>query len=191
VCSSDLDDNPSISTLISHLSLLTYSLRPKLTVVLDIDETLIHRHNNGLLTKRPHLDQFIEYVYKNFDVWFFTSSDRTYALEVLGDIVPNNSPTPLLKHRKHCDLPNYSKDLRKLGTDLNRTILVDDKNVCPEGQGFSVVVEKYIDATNDNVLLTLMNETLPAIDRAFTVKEWIERQGSRPPTIWNRKRFTM
>jgi hypothetical protein len=48
-----------------------------------------------------------------------------------------------LKHRKHCDLPNYSKDLRKLGTDLNRTILAEQLTVVSVPLNQTIVAELF------------------------------------------------
>lgn len=108
---------------------------PKLTLVLDLDETLVHCSVdpipkpdiiipvlfNGVnyqvyVRKRPFLDAFLDAVTKQYEVVVFTASQRVYADKLLDFLDPKRS---LIHHRLFrdsclCVQGNYIKDLEVL-----------------------------------------------------------------------------
>lgn len=120
---------------------------PKFTLVLDMDETLVHSettfqghcnmivnlesHGNpcSIYVKfRPYLFEFLQIVSQKFEVVAFTASQKSYADLVLKQIDPNRK---LIKHRLYREScheikGNYIKDLRVLGRDLKHVIIVDN-----------------------------------------------------------------
>ena len=102
------------------------------TLVLDLDETLVHCsiepiedadlqfevNFGGLMyhvyvRKRPHLEKFLEVVSKQFEVLVFTASQQVYAEKLLNLIDPTRK---LIKHRLYRDscldvCDNFLKDL--------------------------------------------------------------------------------
>jgi RNA polymerase II subunit A small phosphatase-like protein len=126
-----------------------------LTVMLDLDETLIHseiipmasracypEHPNVFylpcgassllrVVKRPYLAEFLLQTSKRFELVVFTAGEEKYATAVLNVI----DPTRLIAHRlfrQHCrpeplgDGTLYRKDLAVLNRTVERTVLVDN-----------------------------------------------------------------
>jgi CTD small phosphatase-like protein 2 len=122
---------------------------PKFTLVLDLDETLVHSEmmpsstpdnifkiklNDSLYNiyvfYRPGLVNFLDSVCALFEVVIFTASMKPYAEQVLKGLDPHNR----LKYKFYRDTctelnGNYVKDLRLLGRDLSRVIIVDNSEV--------------------------------------------------------------
>eukprot|EP01006_Ploeotia_vitrea_P066317 TRINITY_DN94737_c0_g1_i1.p1 TRINITY_DN94737_c0_g1~~TRINITY_DN94737_c0_g1_i1.p1 ORF type:complete len:375 (+),score=24.23 TRINITY_DN94737_c0_g1_i1:58-1182(+) len=122
---------------------------PRITLVLDLDETLVHCSTdeddlpnpdftfkvefNGTIfnvraKKRPGFDEFLEHVKDKFEVVVFTASQRVYADTLLDILDPNREA---IKHRVFrddcvCVEGNYLKDLTVLGRDLQTTVIVDN-----------------------------------------------------------------
>jgi len=151
---------------------------PRQTLVLDLDETLVHctvEPNtpnvdmvfpvifHGIeyqvhVKKRPYLKEFLESVYKEFEVVVFTASQKVYADELLDRIDPEKKYIKYRMFRESC-LPvegNYLKDLNVLGRDLSTAVLVDNS---PHAFGYQVdngiPIESWFDDPNDTELLKL------------------------------------
>jgi len=128
----------------------------KLTVVLDVDETLIHTElindseidadlsdevKNGdafvisvqglklRVRKRPFLDSFLREASKKFELIAFTAGAEEYARPLLDQLDPHQTIFRHRLFRQHClnrDGVNFVKDLRVLNRSLSRTVLVDN-----------------------------------------------------------------
>mmetsp|Transcript_1013 Transcript_1013/g.3260 ORF Transcript_1013/g.3260 Transcript_1013/m.3260 type:complete len:348 (+) Transcript_1013:29-1072(+) len=151
---------------------------PANTLVLDLDETLVHssleenftydfkfpveylckRHNVRVRT-RPHLQHFMEKVSQLFEIVVFTASQKVYAERVLNALDPSHS---LIRHRIYRDScllieGNYMKDLSCLGRDLSRTVIIDNS---PQAFGFQlengIPIESWFDDSSDSELITLL-----------------------------------
>jgi CTD small phosphatase-like protein 2 len=152
----------------------------KNTLVLDLDETLVHSdleqtagkaadfsfpvHFNNQkhvvnVKKRPFLAEFMEFAARHFEVVVFTASQRVYAERLLDTLDPD---AVLVKHRLYreaCVLVdgNYMKDLSAIGRDLRNVVIVDNS---PQAFGFQtengVPIESWFDDPNDAQLLKLM-----------------------------------
>eukprot|EP00730_Choanoeca_flexa_P017701 TRINITY_DN8557_c0_g3_i1.p1 TRINITY_DN8557_c0_g3~~TRINITY_DN8557_c0_g3_i1.p1 ORF type:complete len:239 (+),score=29.97 TRINITY_DN8557_c0_g3_i1:224-940(+) len=130
-----------------------YDLLPKLasgdqrkTLVLDLDETLVHSSfrpvpnadyvlpieidgtvHNVYVLKRPFVDEFLNAVGQWFEVVLFTASLPKYADPVSDQLDPKRLMTHRL-FREHCVFHEgtYVKDLSRLGRDINQCIIVDN-----------------------------------------------------------------
>jgi len=154
---------------------------PAHTLVLDLDETLVHctvdsdQCPNPDLTftvefnsqeyvvfvkQRPYLLEFLKRVSKKFEVIIFTASQRVYANALLNLIDPDQA---LIQHRmfRESCLPiegNYLKDLAVLGPSrpLERAILVDNS---PHAFSYNVdngvPIESWFDNVHDTELMKL------------------------------------
>jgi CTD small phosphatase-like protein 2 len=164
--------------------------KSKNTLVLDLDETLVHSNLEQTLTeadfsfpvnfnnqlhivnvrKRPYLTEFMEFAARHFEVVVFTASQKVYAERLLNKIDPDSV---LIEHRLYRDAcvlveGNYMKDLSVLGRDLSKTIIVDNS---PQAFGFQVdngvPIESWFDDEQDRQLLKLM----PLLARLATAND--------------------
>jgi CTD small phosphatase-like protein 2 len=151
----------------------------KKTLVLDLDETLVHstldgsaQHSDfvfpvslGSIThtvsvrKRPHLHTFLARMARHFEIVVFTASQQIYAEQLLDIVDPNGE---YIRHRIYRDScvvweGNYLKDLTVLGRDLAHTIIVDNS---PQAFGFQlengVPIKSWYDDEQDVELLRLV-----------------------------------
>ncbi|KAE8734295.1 putative C-terminal domain small phosphatase [Hibiscus syriacus] len=118
------------------------------TIVLDLDETLVHSRPDpppktydfvikpsiyGLemsfyVSKRPGVNEFLEAISKKYEVVVFTAGLEPYASSLLDVLDPKG----LLSHHLYRDSckqickGRYVKDLSTLGIDLEKVVIVDD-----------------------------------------------------------------
>ncbi|KAM0860133.1 hypothetical protein ACQ4PT_046744 [Festuca glaucescens] len=151
---------------------------PRTTLVLDLDETLVHstlepcedsdftfpvhfnlREHTIYVRCRPYLKEFLERVASMFEITIFTASQSIYAEQLLNVLDPKRR---LFRHRVYRDScvyveGNYLKDLTVLGRDLSRVVIVDNS---PQAFGFQldngVPIESWFDDPNDKELLALL-----------------------------------
>ena len=124
----------------------------KKTLILDLDETLIHSSykpfniNNDIVIKmksskafdgkhylihvlkRPYVDIFLSIVCDIFEVVIFTASMQEYANPILDEIDAEKKIKYRL-YRDHCikiDKDKYIKNLNLLGRDLKNVIIIDN-----------------------------------------------------------------
>lgn len=100
------------------------------TLVIDLDETLIHYFNTpkgGTFFLRPNCINFLNELSPLFEIIIFTASKREYADLILDKIENGKKYFQYRLYREH--LNNYYKDLSKIGRDLNKTIIIDNLEV--------------------------------------------------------------
>ena len=104
------------------------------TLVLDLDETLIHFSANGdegQLFFRPHLFSFLNAVSQFYEIIIFTAGLKEYAKIVL-DLIENRLGKKIFDYRLYREntIPNdegiFIKDLSKIGRSLQKIIIVDN-----------------------------------------------------------------
>ena len=151
----------------------------KKTLVLDLDETLVHSTLDGAsehsdfvfpvslgsvthmvsVRQRPHLHTFLARMARHFEIVVFTASQQIYAEQLLDIVDPNGE---YIRHRIYRDScvvweGNYLKDLTVLGRDLAHTIIVDNS---PQALGFQlengVPIKSWYDDAEDMELLRLL-----------------------------------
>ena len=106
----------------------------KYTLVLDLDETLIHFKSNpnddssGLLQFRPFLTEFLIGVSKYYELIVFTAATQDYANPIIDAIEKKGIAFEYRLYRIHTVVINndFVKDLSRLGRDLSRIIIVDN-----------------------------------------------------------------
>ena len=118
----------------------------KKTLILDLDETLVHSsfspfekndivlnvNFDGVLYKiyvlvRPGVEYFIKNISKYYELIIFTASLSNYASPLL-DILDKDNNIKYRLYRENCTFTNgiYIKELKKLNRDLKDLIIVDN-----------------------------------------------------------------
>jgi len=167
------------------------------TMVLDLDETLVHCflnrsdfptydailkvENEGVIMDvyckiRPHVAAFLREAAKWFEIVVFTASQASYANKVLDRIDPNGYISHRL-FRNHCEFHggNYLKDLSKLGRNLKHTFIIDNFPLCFSFQPWNgIPCETWYDDVHDDELLRFL-PVLRSLRRSNDVRNEIRR----------------
>lgn len=147
------------------------------TLVLDLDETLVHSsfvkipnysfiipveiegHIHSIyVAKRPGVDVFLRSVSRRYEIVVFTASLAKYADPLLDALDPQGFCAWRL-FRESCVLWNgqFVKDLSKLGRDLKKVIILDNS---PASYAFqpenAIPIETWIDDVDDSELFELI-----------------------------------
>eukprot|EP01016_Furgasonia_blochmanni_P056097 TRINITY_DN94_c0_g2_i2.p1 TRINITY_DN94_c0_g2~~TRINITY_DN94_c0_g2_i2.p1 ORF type:complete len:569 (+),score=25.14 TRINITY_DN94_c0_g2_i2:139-1845(+) len=100
------------------------------TLVLDLDETLVHYHEDGMREEiriRPHAHEFLKEVSKYYEVVVFTAGIKEYADWIIDQVdTDHHIQYRLYRHHTIPEGPVYVKDLSKLGRDLSKVIMIDN-----------------------------------------------------------------
>mmetsp|Transcript_32033 Transcript_32033/g.80380 ORF Transcript_32033/g.80380 Transcript_32033/m.80380 type:complete len:265 (-) Transcript_32033:453-1247(-) len=170
----------------------------KKTLVLDLDETLVHSSfnfepnadfvvpvqidnetYNVYVLKRPGVDYFLERMAELYEIVIFTASLACYADPVM-DLLDTGGVVRHRLFREHCTpyKGNYVKDLARLGRELKNTVIVDNS---PASYMFNyenaIGVESWFDDHNDRELIKLIPimEKLAVVDDVMPViTSWME-----------------
>ena len=148
-----------------------------------LDKNLEHHDmdNYYRVYARPHLEEFLNYIFANFNVSVFTAASKSYALFIVEKFIIRNKTERKINymfHSYHTQISeskySYIKDLRLLWTTLPEsftpcnTVIVDDlkqvkkanRQNCINVKAFEVFNEiknKVIEsAVNDDELLKVI-----------------------------------
>eukprot|EP00359_Climacostomum_virens_P001540 CAMPEP_0204898424 /NCGR_PEP_ID=MMETSP1397-20131031/1281_1 /ASSEMBLY_ACC=CAM_ASM_000891 /TAXON_ID=49980 /ORGANISM="Climacostomum Climacostomum virens, Strain Stock W-24" /LENGTH=237 /DNA_ID=CAMNT_0052066273 /DNA_START=2072 /DNA_END=2785 /DNA_ORIENTATION=- len=158
------------------------------TLVLDLDETLVHssfkptssvdmivpfeiegKDHCVFVGKRPGVDQFLAHIAHKFEVVIFTASVSKYA-DPLIDKLDSYSVVSSRLFRESCVIHNglYVKDLTRLGRELSQTMIIDNS---PNSYKFqpenAIPIRSWFDDTDDVELIKL----LPILDQLAKAKD--------------------
>jgi len=175
----------------------------KKTLVLDLDETLVHSSFKPIpnadfvisielenvvhrvyVLKRPGVDNFLRVVGAKFEVVVFTASLAKYA-DPLLDILDRGKVIKTRLFREACvhHYGNYVKDLSHLGRRLESTIIIDNSPFSYMFQPDNAIpISSWFNDRNDRQLYDL----LPYLDSILQVDDVCSvLQRKKPPTLNN------
>ena len=100
------------------------------TLVLDLDETLVHYYESngeGKFRIRPGCDQFLREMSELYEIVIFTAAMQDYADWVL-DSIDKTKYISFRLYRQHASPTGmvFIKDLSRIGRKLEKTIIVDN-----------------------------------------------------------------
>ena len=174
----------------------------KKTLVLDLDETLVHsvgsvengeggepqhdfiiqipQSNNSShdvhVMVRPHVDEFLQRMSKRFELVIFTASISKYANPLLN-IVDKMGYVPFRLFREHCTLINtaFVKDLNLLGRDAKDIIILDNNPTAYSLNHYNgFPIKSWFDDKNDDELLKIC-PILEFLSYVPDVREYIKK----------------
>lgn len=159
----------------------------KPTLVLDLDETLVHCSIEELanytlkfpvdfngtnysvyVRTRPHLQDFLQEMALHFEVVLFTASHQLYADKLASILDPESEFLTHRLFREHCVNVdgNYIKDLGILGRSLARTLIVDNSpHAFAYNTANAVPIISWYDDVADRELLKLKSFLLDIAGR--------------------------
>ncbi|CAE7829982.1 ctdspl2 [Symbiodinium microadriaticum] len=158
----------------------TWPLEAKPTLVLDLDETLVHCCRgsspvdiirppdlqvefddvvgSGRVYYRPFAQIFLEVISRTFEVVIFTASQQSYADQVIDALDPNRAFVAHRLYRQHCTEFHgaYFKELGLLGRSLSKCVLIDNSPVSVACNAEnSVLIRSWYGDLADQELLAL------------------------------------
>jgi RNA polymerase II subunit A small phosphatase-like protein len=146
------------------------------TLVLDLDETLIHssfravpnadivitvelegEHHKVYVLKRPGVDEFLLEVAKLYEVVVYTASMSKYAIKLLDELdVQRVCAFRLFREACTKTPQGYVKDLSRLGRELKDVIIIDNSPVCYAFQPDNAIpIKTWRDDPSDRELMDL------------------------------------
>ncbi|KAI7730342.1 hypothetical protein M8C21_025099, partial [Ambrosia artemisiifolia] len=152
--------------------------RKTVTLVLDLDETLVHssleqcddadftfpvfvdlKEHTVYVKQRPYLKEFLERVSEMFQIVVFTASQSIYANQLLNILDPDGKIISRRAYRESCIFADgtYTKDLTVLGVDLAKVAIIDN---CPQVFRLQVnngiPIKSWFNDPSDCALITLL-----------------------------------
>ncbi|KAL3616948.1 hypothetical protein CASFOL_039342 [Castilleja foliolosa] len=185
----NIPDQPDVS-----LSVLPTSVpnnkqsTKKITLVLDLDETLVHskldrcddadftfsvfldmKEHTVYVKQRPHLMTFLKRVAEMFEIVVFTASLSIYAKQLLDILDPDGKIISRRAYRESCTISdgNYTKDLTILGVDLAKVAIIDNSpQVFRLQVNNGIPIKSWFNDPTDTALISLLPflETLVDVD---------------------------
>ena len=145
--------------------LIPFEPKKPYSLVLDLDETLIHvpKGKNEFIL-RPGLREFLHSLIPYYELIVFTTGIKEYVDQIINFIEKDEKYFSYRLYRESATFLNeqYYKDLNKLGRDLKKIIIVDDKEINMELQEENgIIIKPFItendEGKNDIILFELIN----------------------------------
>ena len=155
----------------------------KYTLVLDLDETLIHfkvhqnDNNSGILQFRPFISEFLSNIKNYYELIVFTAATEDYANPIIDAIEQKGVKFDYRLYRIHTIIKgnDFVKDLSRLGRDLSRTIIVDNMEQNYKLQPLNGITIRpfWGKDTNDMALFDLLTILIKIVKMGMDVRDGI------------------
>ncbi len=154
----DLDN-----TIICAVEMDYYNANKNKMTLLDSNLKYEDFENAYRIYQRPHLEEFLTFIFRNFNVAIFTAASKDYGLFILDNIIRKIIPDQELSfffYDYHTDLSrkyyNSPKDLRLLWNKFpttfhqHNTIIIDDLKDVKVANGFNCINIKEFEVIDEN-----------------------------------------
>ena len=134
-----------------------------------------------MIYSRPYLQEFLDYIFSNFNVSIWTAASKDYALFIIEKIIINSKPDrkiDFIFFSYHCDLSKkikkHSKELSMLwdiyklnGFSEKNTVIIDDyKKDVHKCQPNNCIIAPPFEFTKDNSENdTFLKDIIPELDK--------------------------
>jgi len=199
---------------LSPLSKHRLSIVRRKTLVLDLDETLIHSFHDGVLRptvrpgtpadfilkvtidrhpvrffvhKRPHVDFFLKIVSQWYELVVFTASMEIYGTAVADKLDNDQGLLRRRYYRQHCtlDFGSYTKDLSAICSDLSSVFILDNSPGAYRSYPDNAIpIKSWFNDPTDTALLNLL-PVLDALRFVSDVRSVLSRN-REAHRLWNR-----
>ncbi|KAG8365590.1 hypothetical protein BUALT_Bualt18G0121600 [Buddleja alternifolia] len=174
----NLLEQPDMAFNLSTLTLNGKHNTKQITLVLDLDETLVHstldccgnadftftsffdmKEHTVYVKCRPHLETFLKRVAEMFEIVVFTASQSIYANPLLDILDPDGKLISRRAYRDSCIVSEgtYTKDLTVLGVDLAKVAIIDNSpQVFRLQVNNGIPIKSWFDDPSDCALISLL-----------------------------------
>ena len=137
----------------------------KYSLVLDLDETLIHfkqgnSEQEGVVRIRPGVTEFLKEIGKIYELIVFTTATQEYADLLIDAIEEDKIYFDHRLYREHAIIidNDFVKDLTRIGRPLDKIIIIDDmpQNFKLQKENGIVIKPFYGEDNYDNALYNLI-----------------------------------
>ena len=144
---------------------ITTPSKKKYTLVISLDETLIHfkkgniKTNQGIIQLRPGILEFFEAIKPYYEIILFCNGNKKYSDLIINSIDNKKKYIDHRLYREQCIVVNndYVKDISKIGRPINKTIIVDNlpQNFRLNKENGINIKSFHGDNPNDKILFNL------------------------------------
>ena len=142
--------------------LIPFSPDKPYTLVINLDDILVFvPKGTNTIYLRPGLREFLDNISQYYELIVFSSGIKDYAEQIINFIEIDEKYFDYRLYRQNNNYFNEKnyKDIKKLGRDLKKTIIIDNENDNIENK---IVINNFIinddcDEINDRVLYNLVN----------------------------------
>ncbi|XP_057764119.1 uncharacterized protein LOC130985261 isoform X2 [Salvia miltiorrhiza] len=173
-----LPDQPDVAFSLLPTSVSNEKQNKQITLVLDLDETLVHstlehcddadftfsvffnmKEHTVYVRQRPHLQTFLRRVADMFEIVVFTASQSIYAKQLLDILDPEGMLISKRAYREACIFSEgiYTKDLTVLGVDLAKVAIIDNSpQVFRLQVNNGIPIKSWFDDPSDCALISML-----------------------------------
>jgi len=199
---------------LSPLTLQRLQVVKRKILVLDLDETLIHSHHDGVLRPtvkpgtpadfvlrvkidnqpvrffvhlRPHVDFFLTVVSQWYDLVVYTASMEVYGTSVADKLDRGRGLLKRRYFRQHCtiDYSGYTKDLSAIHSDLTSIFILDNSPAAYRQFPHNAIpIKSWFCDPSDTCLLNLL-PFLDALRFTSDVRSILSRNLHKPTSKLN------
>ena len=135
----------------------------KYTLVLDLEETLVHINQSGECILRPGLYHFLREIKPYYELVSFSNESKYSSEPIINIIEKKKKYFDYNLYREHLDFigKEFIKDLSKLGRDIKKVIIVDNISnnfrLNPEN---GIQIKPFFGDNNDDNILEELKKIL-------------------------------